>query len=271
LAEVNLKRDYGFTVLGLSHHGHRVRGNRPAARLTFGDSLLLLGEADHLARLRRNPNLMLLVEESFPALGKRKALLTLLLLLTVIGLAVSNAVSPVITIPVAAFLAIVFGCIRIHDAYKTIDWPAVITVAGMIPFGVAMEKTETAADIAGFLVHTFAAAGPVAAMGAVFLLAIILTQLIENAAVAIILAPLAYGVAQGLQVNPKPFMVGLAICVSAGFCTPFAHESTILVMGPGHYRFKHYLQIGIVLTLLTWLVATFLTPLIWSLQPNPAP
>jgi di/tricarboxylate transporter len=271
LDELDLKQDYRFTVLGISHHGRRLRRRRRTQTLHFGDSLLLLGEADHLDALRRNQNLMLLVEESFPALGKRKALLTLVLLLMVIGLAISNTVSPVISIPVAAFLAIVLGCIPVHDAYKSVDWPAVITVAGMIPFGVALEKTNTAADLAGYVVQTFAQAGPTAAMGAVFLIAIILTQFIENAAVAVILSPLAYAVAEGIHVNPKPFLVGLGICVSAGFCTPFAHESTILVMNPGHYRFKHYLQFGIVLVLITWLVATFLTPLIWHFDQTANP
>jgi di/tricarboxylate transporter len=64
-------------------------------------------------------------------------------------------------------------------------------------------------------------------------------------------------------VSPKPFMVALGICVSSGFCTPVAHESTILVMGPGRYQFKHYLQIGGVIAFLTWLLATMVTPLVW--------
>ena len=91
----------------------------------------------------------------------------------------------------------------------------------------------------------------------------LLTQLIENAAVAIILAPVAFEMARATGANPKPFLVGLAICVSAAFCTPVAHESTILVMGPGRYQFKHYLQVGALMALLTWLVASLLTPLVW--------
>ena len=90
-----------------------------------------------------------------------------------------------------------------------------------------------------------------------------LTQLIENAAVAIILAPLAFQMAKETGVDPKPFLVGLGICVSSAFCTPVAHESTILVMGPGRYQFKHYLQIGGVMALLTWFLATVLTPVVW--------
>lgn len=100
-------------------------------------------------------------------------------------------------------------------------------------------------------------------MGALLVFAAILTQFIENAAVAIILAPVAFQMAKDTGVDPKPFLVGLAICVSSAFCTPVAHESTILVMGPGRYQFKHYLQIGSVMALLTWLAATSLTPLVW--------
>lgn len=79
----------------------------------------------------------------------------------------------------------------------------------------------------------------------------------------LILAPLAYQVAKETRVDPKPFMVGLAICVSAAFCTPIAHESTILVMSPGRYEFKDYLQVGGVMAILTWLVATVVTPRFW--------
>ena len=78
-----------------------------------------------------------------------------------------------------------------------------------------------------------------------------------------ILAPLGYEMAIELGVNPYPFLIALAICISASFSTPIAHESTILVMGPGRYRFKHYLKVGGVMAILTWLIATWLSPIVW--------
>ena len=113
-------------------------------------------------------------------------------------------------------------------------------------------------------VNVFSAFGPYVVLGALLLLATVLTQLIENAAVAIILAPLAFQVAKEAGVDPKPMLVGLAICVSSAFCTPVAHESTILVMGPGRYEFKHYLKVGGVMAILTWIIATIVTPLVWK-------
>ena len=108
--------------------------------------------------------------------------------------------------------------------------------------------------------------GPLTLLALLLVVALILTHFIDNSATAVILAPLAYGMAIELRVDPYPFMVGLAICISASFSTPIAHESTILVMGPGRYQFKHYLQIGGVMAILTWFVATWLTPLVWPFK-----
>ena len=112
--------------------------------------------------------------------------------------------------------------------------------------------------------HTLQWAGPNLILGALLALTVALTQLIENAAVAIILAPIAYQIAREGYADPKPFMVGLAICISTSFCTPVAHETTMLVMGPGRYRFKHYLSIGSGMAVIAWLLTTFVTPTIWK-------
>jgi di/tricarboxylate transporter len=90
-----------------------------------------------------------------------------------------------------------------------------------------------------------------------------LTQIIENAAVAIVLAPIAYQIAREGHADPKPFMIGLAICISTSFCTPVAHETTMLVAGPGRYRFKDYLFAGSGMAVIAWLLATFVTPMVW--------
>ncbi len=263
LAQMDFSRDYGFTVMGISRQGKTIRERPMATPLEFGDSLLLLGHVSGVERLGRNSNLILLGQTQFPALGRRKAVITIALLVGVMVLAVTGLLNPAISIPLVAVLAILFGCIKIKDAYESVNWQAVVTVAAMIPFGLALEKTGAAADLAHATVTALQGFGPLVVMGALLVLAAVLTQFIENAAVAIILAPLAFQMAKDTGVDPKPFLVGLAICVSSAFCTPVAHESTILVMGPGRYQFKHYLQIGGVMALLTWIIATLVTPLVW--------
>lgn len=263
LEEAHFAAEYGFTVMGISRRGTTIRQRPMAAPLEYGDSLLLLGHTSNMKRLEENENLIVVGHQHFPALGWRKALATLMLMLGVILVAATGVLEPAIAIPLAAILAIILGYVKIKEAYEAVNWQAVVTVAGMIPFGLALEQTGAATALAHTVVDTLRGLGPMAVMGALLLFATLLTQLVENAAVAIICAPLAYQMARETGVNPQPFMVGLAICVSSAFCTPVAHESTILVMGPGGYQFRHYLRLGGPLALLTWLIATLLTPLIW--------
>jgi di/tricarboxylate transporter len=263
LESVDFNRFHRFTLMGVCRNGETLRSRLFEIPLKYGDFLLLLGNVGDLPRLKRNPNLILLGEKSVPAIGRQKAVITIALLFGIIVTAVSGVLAPPVSIPLAAVLAILLGCINLQDAYRNINWPTIITLGGMIPLGLALEKTGAATDLALLIVQALEGFPPVFLLGAVLMLAVILTQLIENAAVAIILAPLVYQVAVETGIDPKPFMVGLAVCVSSAFCTPVAHESTILVFGPGHYQFRHYLQLGSVMAVLTWIFGTALTPLVW--------
>ncbi len=263
LEEMDFSHEYGFTVMGISRHGTTIRERPMATPLQYGDSLLLLGHVSGMEKLEQNPSLFLVGHRHFPGLGRKKAVVTMLLMLGVVVTAVTNLLTPAISIPLAAVLALLLRYVNVKDAYAAVDWQAVVTVAGMIPFGLALEKTGAAAALAQATVGVLEPFGPMAVLGALLAFAVVLTQLMENAAVAIILAPVAFQLAKETGVDPKPFLVGLAICVSAAFCTPVAHESTILVMGPGRYQFKHYLQVGSALAFLTWLIASLVTPLVW--------
>jgi di/tricarboxylate transporter len=263
MQETNFGRDYGFSVLGISRHGQTIQERPTATQLQYGDSLLLLGHNSNLERLERNPNLIVLSQRHFQNTGKRQAAITMLLLLGIILSAITGALTPALSIPIGAAAVLLFKCIKVTDTYKSVDWPAVATVGGMISFGFALEKTGAAAALAHAIVSNFQWAGPGLILGAMLLFTVTLTQIIENAAVAIVLAPIAYQIAHESHTDPKPFMIGLAVCISTSFCTPVAHETTMLVMGPGRYRFKHYLTMGTGMAIAAWIIATYITPLIW--------
>jgi len=133
-------------------------------------------------------------------------------------------------------------------------------VGAMIPFGEALQVTGTAQWAAESMAAAFDGLPPQALLGALLLLAVLMTQLIENAAVAVVLAPISFALATAAECDPAPFLLGVAICVSSAFVTPVAHESTILVMGPGRYRFRDYVVLGGPFALLTWLVTTLTLP-----------
>lgn len=264
MQQTNFGRDYGFTVLGISRHGQTIQERPSATRLEYGDSLLLLGHNSNLERLERNPNLIVLSQKHFPTSGKKQAIIAMLLLGGVILAAITGILTPALSIPLAAVAVLLLGLVKVTDTYRSVDWPAVATAGGMISFGVALEKTGAAGALAHAIVTNFQWAGANLILGALLMFTVALTQLIENAAVAIILAPIAYQIALESHADPKPFMIGLAICISTSFCTPVAHETTMLVMGPGRYRFKDYLSIGSGMAIIAWLLATFVTPMIWK-------
>ncbi|MGH7657342.1 MAG: SLC13 family permease, partial [Gemmatimonadales bacterium] len=194
LNQIPVRRTYGLTLVGLARHGRPVETRIMSTTLEAGDSILFLGGAEEIARLRENPGLIVLEDQPFTAIGRRKAWTIALLLAGVIGLAVSGLLTPTISIPVAAMLAILLGTISWRAAYESVDWPTLVTLGAMISFGTAMEQTGAAEGIADFAVRYFAGVTPVFLLAGLLLIAILLTQVIENAAVAIIMAPVAYQV-----------------------------------------------------------------------------
>ncbi len=208
LEEVDFNHDYGFTVLGISRHGVALEDRPMATRLEFGDSLLLLGHLSGVERLRRNANLILLGQEMVQPVNARKAFITVGLLLGIITTAITGVLSPAVAIPVVAVLVVLLGCIDMESAYDAVDWQAVFTTAGMIPFGLAVQKTGAVQELSNWAVGAMQGYGPVVLFGLLLSLAIVLTHFIDNSATAVILAPLGYEMARALQVDPYPFLVG---------------------------------------------------------------
>src|ERR1700751_672437 len=203
MQQTNFGRDYGFSVLGISRHGQTIQERPSTSRLEYGDSLLLLGHNSNLERLERNPNLIVLSQCHFPNTGKTQAVITMLLLLGVILSAITGALTPALSIPLAAAAVLLLRCVKVTDTYKSVDWPSVATVGGMISFGFALEKTGAAGALPHGIVANFQWAGPNLILGAVLAFTVVLTQIIENAAVAIILAPIAYQIAREGHTDPK--------------------------------------------------------------------
>ncbi len=266
LRDLDFHHRYGVSPLAISRAGRSIRERPLAEPLRSGDSLLLVGHEAELQRLRLNPNLLLLESRAVPNASRRHALVVLLIMTAMVLSSALGLLPPAVAIPLAAMAAILTGCVGMLSAYEAMDVPALVIVGAMIPFGEALQKTGTAQRVAEFLVGTFADHSPHLLLAALLLVAVLLTQLIENAAVAIILAPIAYELATASGADPAPFVLGVAICVSSAFMTPMAHESTILVMGPGRYRFRDYLVLGTPFALLTWLVTTLLLPWLWPLN-----
>lgn len=267
LEELDLPSRYGLSILAIGRRGEVLHGRLHAQELETGDSLLLVAHATQMDRLREDPDLVVLESYRRPPIGRQRALIVLGLLVSIALFSATGLLSPAVVIPAAAVTAILTRCISLRGAYEAIDLRTLVILGGMIPYGIALEETGTAAALARWVGTALEGAGPHVLLAVLLLAVVVFTQLIENAAVAIIFAPVAYELAVTAGADPLPFLLGTAICTSSSFMTPVAHESTILVMAPGRYAFRDYLRVGTPLAFITWAVTVLVLPRIYPLTP----
>jgi di/tricarboxylate transporter len=161
-------------------------------------------------------------------------------------------------------LIFLFQCLTVEEAYEFIDWRLIILIGGMTAFGLAMEKTGTAELLATWMVGYLEPFGIIAIMAGFFLLTILLTQPMSNAAAALVVLPVGLHAAQGLGVNERSFAIAIMLAASISFIAPF-EPSCILVYGPGKYKFMDFVKTGWGLTLILMLITLFLVPVFWPL------
>ena len=276
LREANFRKHYGLTALAIYRHGQSLREQVGDTILRVGDLLLVQGPEDRVEAVRSHPGLALLGEVSEPLYHPRKGLLTILFFAAaIIAGAIQKIPLPftdhVVNLPLsicflsAAVLTILMRCISVERAYEFVDWRLLILIGGMTAFGTAMEKTHAASYLAGLVVHWFSPFGVLAILGGFFVLTIILTQPMSNAAAALVVLPVAIKTAQQLGANERTFAIGIMLAASVSFITPF-EPSCILVYGPGKYRFIDFVKVGLGLTVVLAIVVLLLLPVFWPLH-----
>ncbi|MFK7832598.1 MAG: SLC13 family permease [Winogradskyella sp.] len=164
---------------------------------------------------------------------------------------------------ISAGIILISGCVPISKAYKGISWISVVMIAAMIPMGIALQKTGTAELIANGLVDTLGSLHPVVLLGGVFLLTTTFSQVINNSATAVLMAPIVIIAANTLHISAAPFMIVVAISASTAFLTPVGTTTNAMVMTAGGYKFIDYLKVGAPLLLLFLITSLILVPLIW--------
>jgi di/tricarboxylate transporter len=152
-----------------------------------------------------------------------------------------------------------------EEAYRSIEWKAVFLIAGMLPLGIAMQKTGTAQLLAQGVIGSLGGLGPLAVIAGLYLLTTLTSQVMPNPAVLVLMAPIAVSAARGMGVSPHSMMMAVALSASASFLSPVAHPANSLVMGPGGYRFTDYLRFGLPLTLVVLVVTLLVLPFFWPL------
>jgi di/tricarboxylate transporter len=250
---IAIKRTY------LRYYEKQIRN----VELRVGDILLVRCPENRLDDLRRTGDFIIVEDVHHEIILKSKARWAFLIFLGIVAAASSGLADIMECAVTGVFLMILTGCIKLRDAYRAVQGDVLILIVGAIALGAAMEKTGASEFYANGFLRAFRGAEPVIVLGGFLLLTSLSTQLLSNNAAAALLLPIAISTAQALGVNPKPFIIAVCFGASACYSTPIGYQTNLLVFGPGNYRFRDYLKLGIPLNILVICMGILFIPMIW--------
>jgi di/tricarboxylate transporter len=261
-----LRSRYGLNLLAVARQGQRVRERLGGIRFRAGDVLLLQGGAEALPETLSTLGCLPLAERGLRLGQPRRVLLSTAIFGSALVGSATGVLPVQIAFVVAAVLMVVTGLLSLREAYDAIDWPVVVLLGAMIPVGLALETTGGATLIANGILQMAHQVPPTAVVAIVLVGAMSLSNVVNNAAAAVLMAPIAIGVARGLGTSADAFLMAVAVGASCAFLTPIGHQSNTLVLGPGGYRFGDYWRMGLPLSVVVTAVAIPLILWFWPLH-----
>jgi di/tricarboxylate transporter len=266
LSDVRFRERYGANVLSIRRHGGPLAGPLAAVPLRFADTLLVAGAARRIELLRGEVNDFVVVAQAADRSARAglsgRGIAAIAIMAGMMALLTFEIVAPAIAVLIAAVAMVLARCLDMEMAYRSINWESVVLIAAILPMATALQATGGMQLIVDRL-EPVGAGGPVAMMAALFLLTSLLSQVISNTATTVLIAPVALGAATELGVSPYPLLMAVAVAASTAFATPIASPVTMLVLGPGEYRFADFLRAGILLQVVIFVVTLMLVPLLF--------
>ena len=268
LAEGRTARDlhlhvaFGVNLLGVSRQGARLTRRLGRNILKAGDVLLIHGKTELVQEALPRLGLLPLAERELRIGQPRRLAVPLVVFVGALLLAAFDVLSVHIAFAAAVAILLMTRFLTLQAAYQAVDWPVVILLGAMIPVGEALESTGGAARIATVIADLDGSVPPWVMLGVVLVVTMFLSDLVNNAAAVILMAPIAIGVAVTLGVSTDPFLMAVAIGGSSAFLSPIGHQSNTIVMGPGGYHFGDYWRVGLPLEIV--IVAVAIPLLLWA-------
>jgi len=262
---LQLRERYGLNVLAVARRGQRLQQQLSRTRLVAGDVLLVQGDEDGLQQSLRTLGCLPLASRDLRIGRPRKILLATGLFAAALATIAIGVVPAAVGLMVAAVVMVLARLVPLREVYSAVDWPIIILLAAMLPVGQALEDTGGTQLIADGLLKLGAAVPSAVTLAVLMGAVMLLSNVVNNAAAAVLAAPVALALAQGMGASADPFLMAVAIGASSAFLTPIGHQSNMLVMAPGGYRFGDYWRMGLPLSVLVMAVSIPLILLIWPL------
>jgi di/tricarboxylate transporter len=252
-------------ILGVQHHAHMIRSRMGQAKLAAGDLLLVKCDTETLRGLREDLDVVL-VEFSVEELPNLKsANVSIFIFLSVVLSAAFGLVPIVISSFFGALAMVATNVISLQQATRALDLKVITTIAAALALGVAMEATGAATYLANLILSITGTASPRVVLSTFFLMVALMSNIISTKTCAVLFAPIGLHIGAEIGIDPRIFAITIVFAANCAFATPFAYQTSLLVMGPGSYHFKDFLKVGSPLVILIWLVYSAFIPWYYGL------
>lgn len=256
---------YRVSLVGVSRQGRRFRDNVRKLTLDAGDVLLLLGPEERLTDVTGRLGLLPLADRGQRVIQRDKMWLAVGLFVAAIAAASTGLVYLPVALGCVTAAYVFFNIVPIREVYNSVEWPVIVLLGSMIPIGSALQDTGGTALIAQGIVDLASGFSPAIVLLLLVVVTMTLSDVMNNTATAVIAAPIAIEIAARLNVNPDPFLMGVAVAASCAFLTPIGHKNNTLIMGPGGYHFGDYWRMGLPLEILIIAVSVPTILVVWPL------
>ncbi|WP_291728668.1 SLC13 family permease [Leisingera sp. F5] len=265
LGAMRLRRRYGVYTLAVHRRNQNIGVQLDDLVVRIGDTLLLEGAPADIQRLASDMDLADVSQPTQRAYRRSHAPIAVVALLGIVLLA-AFGVAPILMLSLLMVsLVFVTRCIDADEAFSFVDGRLLALIFSMLAIGAALESSGAVSLIVNAIAPALSMLPPFLLVWAVYLLTSVLTELVSNNAVAVVVTPIAIGLAQAMGVDPRPLVVAVMVAASASFATPIGYQTNTLVYGPGGYKFTDFLRVGIPLNISVGMVASLIIPFFWPL------
>jgi di/tricarboxylate transporter len=264
-SDLRLRTRFGLNLLAVSREGRAPQTRLRQLKLRSGDLLLMHGPSEALFEFVNETGCVPLGERALRMPDPRRAILSVLILLGAVAMVTSGLLPAAAAFTLGVIATMAARTVPMRQIYTSIDWPVIVLLAALMPIAGVMQTTGAADLMAHVLVATIAQGNAIAALTVIMVTTMTLSSVMNNAATAAVLCPIAIGIAASLNVNPDSFLMAVAIGASCAFLTPIGHQNATLILGPGGFRFGDYWKPGLPLEVLVVAVSVPALLVVWPL------
>jgi di/tricarboxylate transporter len=255
IEQIKFRTIYNLNILGVYRQGQPFRGRLKAFQVSIGDVLLVHGENKTLFSIMNNLGCLPLRQQSLISGRRKYSLFSLIIFLVGIAISITGLLPIHISLGLSLLVLVLTNILPAKELYDSIEWPVIILLGSMIPLGDAMETTGATHSIVQLIMYYAQNIEVWQLLSIILIITMMLSDILNNAATAILMAPIASSIGLSMGYSADPFLMAVAIGSSCAFLTPIGHQNNALIMGPGGYNFKDYWKLGLPLEILIITIA----------------